>query len=149
MEDLLYAAHVASPRPFGYRYLLEGKTMAKATMKHWQDPVNLVLGLWLIVSPWIRGFQAERASLWSAVILGILVAATAVTSLFRVRAWEEWANVVLGVCVIICPWVLRFTQYATPTWNAVITGIIIAALALWALGTDKHIGGWWTRSPAT
>jgi SPW repeat len=123
--------------------------MAKATMKHWQDPVNLVLGLWLIVSPWILGFQAERASLWSAVILGILVAATALTSLFRVRAWEEWANVVLGVCLIICPWVLRFTEYATPTWNAVFTGIIIAALALWALGTDKDIGGWWTRSPAT
>ena len=123
--------------------------MTKATMKHWQDPVNLVLGLWLIVSPWILGFQAERASLWSAVILGILVAATALTSLFRVRAWEGWANVVLGVCVIICPWVLRFTEYATPTWNAVVTGIIIAALALWALGTDKDIGGWRTRSPAT
>jgi SPW repeat len=22
------------------------------SIKHWQDPVNLILGLWLIVSPW-------------------------------------------------------------------------------------------------
>ncbi|HWP13727.1 MAG TPA: SPW repeat protein, partial [Ramlibacter sp.] len=22
-------------------------------MKHWQDPVNAVVGLWLILSPWI------------------------------------------------------------------------------------------------
>jgi hypothetical protein len=123
--------------------------MAKATMKHWQDPVNLVLGLWLIASPWILTFQAERGALWSSVILGILIAAAALASLVQVRAWEEWANVVLGVCVIIGPWVLRFADYSTPTWNAVVTGIIIAALALWALGTDKDIGGWWTKSPAT
>src|SRR5882724_11628663 len=25
-------------------------------MKHWQDPVNAVLGAWLILSPWVLGF---------------------------------------------------------------------------------------------
>lgn len=29
------------------------------TVKHWQDPVNLVLGLWMLVSPWVLGHQAE------------------------------------------------------------------------------------------
>jgi hypothetical protein len=32
-------------------------------------------------------------------------------------------------------------------WNAVIVGAVIAVLAIWALSTDKDIGGWW--SPAT
>jgi hypothetical protein len=30
--------------------------------------------------------------------------------------------------------------------NAVIVGVVVLALAIWALGTDKDIGGWW--SPA-
>jgi hypothetical protein len=86
--------------------------MAKATMKHWQDPVNLVLGLWLIASPWILRFQTERAAMWSAVVLGILVSATALASLVRIRAWEEWANVVLGVCVSFARWF--FVAPSTP-----------------------------------
>jgi len=78
--------------------------MANPSVKHWQDPVNLILGLWLIASPWILEYQTETYALWSAVCLGILVAATAIAALFRVRAWEEWANLVLGVCAVISPW---------------------------------------------
>ena len=70
--------------------------MANPSVKHWQDPVNLILGLWLIASPWILEYQAETYALWSAVCLGVLIAATAVAALFRVKAWEEWANLVLG-----------------------------------------------------
>jgi len=77
----------------------------------------------------------------------VLIATTAIAALFRVKAWEEWANLVLGVCAVASPWVLRFSESVAATWNSVIIGIVIAALALWALGTDRDIGGWW--SPAT
>jgi hypothetical protein len=33
------------------------------------------------------------------------------------------------------------------TSNAVLVGAVTAVLALWALGSDKDIGGWW--NPAT
>jgi len=121
--------------------------MANPSVKHWQDPVNLILGLWLIASPWILEYQAETYALWSAVCLGVLIAATAIAALFRVKAWEEWANLVLGVCAVVSPWALRFSESVAATWNSVIMGMVIAALALWALGTDRDIGGWW--SPAT
>jgi len=121
--------------------------MANPTVKHWQDPVNLILGLWLISSPWILRYQSETYALWSAVGLGVLVAASAIATLFRVKAWEEWANVVLGLAAIASPWILRFSESVVATSNTVIIGIVVAALALWALATDKDIGGWW--SPAT
>jgi hypothetical protein len=113
-------------------------------MKHWQDSVNLVLGLWMLVSPWLLAFQAEAKPMWNSVILGILIAAVALYALFQVFAWEEWANAVFGAWLLVSPWVLGFSGVAM--LNAVIVGVLVLALALWALGTDKDIGGWW--SPA-
>ena len=47
-----------------------------------EDWVNLVLGAWLVVSPWVLGFGALAAAAWNAVIVGALIAALA--------AWELW-----------------------------------------------------------
>lgn len=116
-------------------------------VKHWQDPVNLVLGLWLVAAPWIFQFSGEAAATWNAVAVGIVIAAIALFALFSVQAWQEWANAALGLWLVASPWVLGFVGVAAALWNAVIVGVAVALLALWALGTDRDIGGWW--SPAT
>lgn len=116
-------------------------------IKHWQDPLNLILGLWMGVSPWILTYEAESRPTWNAVILGVLIAALALLALFKLMAWEEWLSVALGAWLAISPWVLGFSGLVAPMWNAVIVGIVVAVLALWAIGTDKDIGGWW--HPAT
>ncbi|MCL4801457.1 MAG: SPW repeat protein [Burkholderiales bacterium] len=116
------------------------------TVKHWQDPVNLIVGLWVLVSPWALGYAAEATPMWNAVVLGILVAAAALIALFRVMAWEEWVNLALGVWLAVSPWLLGFSGLASAMWNALIAGAIVAVLALWALGTDKDIGGWWSHA---
>ncbi|MDD5249534.1 MAG: SPW repeat protein [Rhodocyclaceae bacterium] len=116
-----------------------------AKMKHWQDPVNLVLGLWMLISPWVLGYQAESAAQSNAVIVGVVIAILAALELFQVTAWEEWVNFVLGIWLLISPWVLRFSTMTTPMANAVIIGIAVAVLAIWALGTDRDIGGWWSH----
>ena len=117
------------------------------SIKHWQDPLNLILGIWMIISPWALKYSAEQTTTRNAVILGILIGLAALFALFRVMAWEEWGNFILGIWLIISPWLLGFSNLSTAMSNAVIIGIAVAALALWALGTDKDIGGWW--SPAT
>ena len=114
------------------------------SIKHWQDPLNLVLGLWLIASPWVLSYSAETYLTWNAVIIGSLVVLLAVSEVYMLRAWEEWASVALGVWLIISPWALGFSDMAMPMWSAVAVGLAIAGLALWVLGTDKTIGGgWW------
>jgi hypothetical protein len=115
-------------------------------MKHWQDPVNLIAGLWMIVSPWALAYQAESRPMWNAVILGILIAVVAFSELFQVFAWQEWISALFGLWLIVSPWVLGFTGVAAAVANAVIVGIVVAALALWALGTDRDVSGW--SSPA-
>lgn len=118
-------------------------------VKHWQDPVNLILGVWMLFSPWALQYQADTPATWNAAILGILIAAVAVFALLRVMAWEEWTSVVLGLWLVVSPWILGFSGLVTAMWNAVIVGVVVAALALWALGTDKDIGGWWSHSHVT
>ena len=42
-------------------------------MRKWQDWANLVLGLWLVLSPWILGFSGTSSATWNGVIVGLLV----------------------------------------------------------------------------
>ena len=116
------------------------------SVKHWQDPVNLVLGLWILAAPWVLQFEHDANPTRNAVIMGILIAVAALLALYRLMAWEEWANVVLGAWLVISPWVLGFSSLTAAVWNAVVVGAIIAALALWTLGTDKDIGGWMSHA---
>jgi hypothetical protein len=51
----------------------------------WEEWANLVLGLWLVVAPWIVGFTNAIAARWTHVVLGLLVAAVAGWGVWFVR----------------------------------------------------------------
>ena len=111
-------------------------------MKHWQDPVNGLVGVWLILSPWAIGFQDNMTALANAVIVGILLIAAALGAIFVPRAWEEWTEVVLGLWLAASPWVLGFNTLANATVSTAVTGVVVIVLALWVLATDKDFVGW-------
>ena len=46
----------------------------------WPSWTNALLGLWLIVTPFILGFPTGSAAMWNDVILGIIVGALSLTS---------------------------------------------------------------------
>ncbi len=115
-------------------------------MKHWQDVVSAVFGVWLIVSAWALGFAGETAPMANAVIVGILLLGVALGAIFTPKAWEEWVELVLGLWLVASPWLLSFSAMREPRANAVIVGLIVAILALWVLLTDKDYGGWWRKA---
>ena len=100
--------------------------------KHWQDPANALLGVWLIVSPLVLGFQSDMTSLVNAVVVGVLLLATALGAIFVPRAWEEWTETGLGLWLVVSPWVLGSATQAAKA-SAVVTGLVVITLALWAL----------------
>jgi hypothetical protein len=89
--------------------------------------VNIVLGIWVIVSPFVLAFHSSKA-VWSNVVTGIIVGILALIR-WRMRqpGWS-WLNLILGAWLVISPFVLFLS--AAAMWNNVILGIIIAALAL-------------------
>jgi hypothetical protein len=100
--------------------------------QRWQDWVNLLLGIWLFVSPWIFGFSADAHS-WNFWIIGVAFFVFGVAALNTRQLWEEWVNLVLGVWMIISPWVLGYSATAAARDDAVIVGIVVAALSIWVL----------------
>lgn len=114
-------------------------------VKHWQDAVNAVLGVWLVLSPWALGFQADAMAMSNAVVVGVLLAAAALGAIFVPRAWEEWTEGVLGLWMLVSPWLLGYSSHGPAMRNAVVTGIAIVALAAWTLATDKEYSAWMRR----
>lgn len=109
----------------------------------WQDWVNLVLGVWVFLSPWIlqrpsitgtgAGEGIASAAAWNLWIVGVAVAVLALAALFAFQIWEEWVNVALGIWLLVSPWVLGFSSAAALTWNAVLAGVVIAIVAGWTV----------------
>jgi hypothetical protein len=113
-------------------------------LKHWQDPVNALLGLWLIVAPWVLGYQADTTVMANHVAVGAALVAVALGAVFVPKAWEEWTEAALGLWLAISPWVLKFTQLEAAKGTALVTGLAVLVLALWVLFSDKDYG--FTRS---
>ena len=62
--------------------------LALATLSvfaEWEEWVNLVLGVWLIVSPWLLRFTADTHATATHVVLGVLVVAASAWAVWDVR----------------------------------------------------------------
>lgn len=108
----------------------------KKATDNWQDSVTLILGLWLIVSPWVLGFAGLEAAMWNAVVFGLVIAAMALAALTTFRDWEEWIDMAIGAWLAISPWILGFATGAagsTLTGNFVVAGLLVLALSAWSL----------------
>ena len=104
--------------------------MAKWT--RWQDWANVVLGVILIISPWVLGATGTNAILWGAVIGGVLIALVGLWALYQPeQTLPEWVNLVLGIWVVVSPWVLGYSGTTNAVWYDVIVGVLVAAVALW------------------
>ena len=135
-------------------------------LEFWQDSVNLLLGVWLVLSAWVLQFTDVQAAFWNAVIFGLVITAGALSALVRFRDWEEWADIAIGAWLIVSPWILGFASFGAgvedgsvsanwslelveggsvaATWNFVLVGIVTLSLALWSIGehrrTTSHTG---------
>jgi len=109
----------------------------------WQDWLNLLLGAWLFISPWVLGFAkttAENTSTHSSAafnawIFGVIVVILSIAALARTQPWEEWLNLLAGAWLFISPWVLSYTTVPAALWNALIVGALVFILACWDLAT--------------
>jgi hypothetical protein len=112
----------------------------------WQDAANLVLGIWLAVSPWVLAYAGEVAPAWNAHAVGVVIAVAAAAALAAFQRWEEWVTVALAAWLIVSPYLLGFGTLQSAIWNQSVVGILVGALALWVAVTDRHTGGLATKS---
>ena len=100
----------------------------------WQNWLNLLVGVWLFISPWVLGTTSDAATAWNAWIVGAAIVVVALVALATPTSpTAPWLNVILGVWLFISPWVLRYTGVANGAWNAWVLGVVTVVLALWAI----------------
>ena len=100
--------------------------------------VNILLGIWVILSPFVLTFSVFPRAMWNNVIIGILVGIVGLirTGTPQHPGWS-WLNVILGIWLIISPFALGlFSQVAL--WNNVILGIVVTTVAWGNAMTTAH-----------
>jgi len=95
--------------------------------------INIVLGLWLILSPWVFDYGGSHAVL-NSVFVGALIAILAASRLASLRPTVGLSgiNFVLALWTIASPWVCGYAANFGAAGDNVILGIMVAVLAIWS-----------------
>ncbi|HJT77649.1 MAG TPA: SPW repeat protein [Gemmataceae bacterium] len=116
--------------------------------------LNILAGIWLIISPFVLGFfhYNQVSPLLNTLIAGVIVlilAACRVGLPYR-NAWMSWVNLLLGIWLIISPFFLpEYINTFRATPNDVILGIVVGLLAIWSLAATPAVnrGGYAPPAP--
>ena len=107
---------------------------ASETLKtRWRDVANLVLGAWLLASPWVLADAPVPAAAWNAHATGVLLVIAALLALFAFAEWEEWLDLLFAVWLVASPWLLGYAVAGTLVWSSLAVGMAVGLMALWSL----------------
>ncbi len=90
-----------------------------------------VLGILLIIAPFVLGYSSNTSAMWTGVILGAITLIVSLIKAFThdVSKWEYWVTGVMGILAIIAPFVLGFTALTTAMWASIILGVVTLVLS--------------------
>ncbi len=111
------------------------KTRDYAAEARASSGINIVLGIWLLVSPWVFNYHSMGSGAQlNSVIVGALIAILAASRLasLRTSAGLSGLNVILALWTIASPWVYGYAASAGGVRDNVILGVVIAVLAIWS-----------------
>src|SRR6267154_5286122 len=111
----------------------EGREVSIMRIQHWQDAASLLLGVWLVLSPFALGFAG--AAVWVTIVLGLFVILFAVEGFVIPSYLEEWGEVLLGLALLVAPWTVGY-ESVSATVSSGVSGILGIWFAAWELMTD-------------
>jgi uncharacterized membrane protein len=95
----------------------------------WASFVNLLLGVWLVTSPFAFGYRS-RALVWSDVASGLLIIVFSIASASRkLNAYARWAVCFVGIWLLFAPLVF-WSPDAAAYANDTLVGALVIAFAV-------------------
>jgi hypothetical protein len=107
--------------------------------KRWQDWVNVVLGVWLVASPWVLRFSEHETAAVVAWVAGGAVVLSASIGAYMQEAWENAITIILGVVLMGAPWAFEFADQRSATAAVAFTGMLVVIFAVWAMLRDMDL----------
>jgi hypothetical protein len=101
--------------------------------------VNLGLGLWLLVAPWV--LHTSGVAVISSVLSGLLVIVIAALSLRAPLSnhLPAWLNLAVGMWVFFSPWILHMKSETPVLVKSALTGALIMIFAIARGSTSKDL----------
>ena len=99
--------------------------------------INLALGAWVLVSPWVLGFSEVNRPTWNAVVTGVGIAVVAAAAVSGRDPSVAWVNMILGAWLFISPWGLTYTTVEAAARNAWIVGPVVVLFAMVTASTGR------------
>ncbi|MBI3649843.1 MAG: SPW repeat protein [Acidobacteria bacterium] len=124
----------------------------------WASFVNLLLGAWLVTSPFTFGYQSAGMT-WSDVVSGLLVMVFSLLSAYQglIGNLARWANSLVGIWLLFAPLVF-WSPTAAGYLNDTLVGALLIAFAVLVTmmpgmdmsvmdGADVPVG--WSYNPSS
>lgn len=105
-------------------------------LQGWEDTIELLLAVWIIVSPFLLGYFSVASASATMIFIGAILTLTTQLGLSQQEPWEDWVNLILAVSLIVSPWVFGFNTVNIAVINAVASGICVAIFALLSLSHE-------------
>lgn len=64
-------------------------SLAIKDLKLWEEWVNIILGIWIMLSPWVLGYVTESGLMLNSIILGLAISVLAGMTFINVRKHQH------------------------------------------------------------
>ncbi|HJV80044.1 SPW repeat protein [Noviherbaspirillum sp.] len=66
--------------------------VAVSVPKAWEEAINIILGAWVAISPWVLRFAAEKNVAMNAALVGCAVLLLAIWAMVRDQDFQRWRH---------------------------------------------------------
>lgn len=90
-----------------------------------------ILGLVLILAPFILGYSDNQLALWTSIGIGFALTAASILEWTAegTQMWEYWVLGIAGLTAVFAPFMLGFSFMSLPAWTLMLTGFIAMGVA--------------------
>lgn len=94
--------------------------------------INMLLGVWLVVLPFLFAYTNVAAATWNSIVIGLIVIAAGWVRMINLEDMFNigWVNLIAGLWLLASPWAFGFYHFTAPLWNTLTVGVIIIVVAL-------------------
>ena len=105
--------------------------------KEWQEWEDLLLGVWLCVSPWALHFTDDTAATNNVISVGFFMIMAQVFTISGFAVLEKLIDVALGTWLVASVWLLGISASAAKI-DLIVGGLVVLLFAFYKIWSNRR-----------